>query len=417
MKKLALSFALLALFALGGQSFALIGTIDNVPAATLLVPYFEIDPANATGLTTLFSVNNASATAVLVHATVWSDQSVPVLDFDIYLTGYDVQTVNLRDVLVAGLLPQTASAGQDGGDKISPKGPVSQDINFASCSGVLPPGPLGAGFRAHLLAWLTGNKSPTTGDCAGAKTGDGIMRGYVTLDTVNSCNKFFPSDGIAYNTVLTYQNVLWGDVIYVNPSQNFATAQPAVHIEADPVTMVAPLHTFYGRYLQLAPATDHREALPTTMASRFVNGGGFSGGTSLIVWREANQSATSYSCNLQGPPSWYPLGSTQIALFDEQEHPVTTQPCQSGDPTCSSTITIPNETQRVSVADDLLSPFQFGWVYLNLQHSGLSPAYADNFAQMWLISNMTASGQYEVDIDGVQLDNANRPIVSIIPVP
>jgi hypothetical protein len=265
-----------------------------------------------------------------------------------------------------------------------------------------------------LLAWLTGVASPVTGDCAGSKTGDGIMRGYVTIDTVNACNKFFPSDGALYLPFLTFQNVLWGDVIYVNPSENFATGQPAVHIEASAPAPAPGTHTFYGRYFAAA-GSDAREALPTTMASRYVNGGGFSGGTNLIVWREANNTATSYACSRPGPASWYPLGSTQIALFDEQEHTVTTQPCQSGDPTCTTTINIPNETQRVSVKDDLLSPFDFGWVYLNLQHTGL--VYPDSFAQMWLTANMTASGLYEVDIDGVQLDNARTPNTTIIPIP
>src|SRR5215813_6409377 len=83
---------------------AVIGTIDNVPAATLLVPYFEVDLNNPNGITTLFSINNASATAVLAHVTVWTDQSVPALDFDVYLTGYDVQTINLRDIFVGGNL-------------------------------------------------------------------------------------------------------------------------------------------------------------------------------------------------------------------------------------------------------------------------------------------------------------------------
>src|ERR1700686_5811245 len=122
MKKTALSLALLGLLALGGQAVATICTIDAVPAATLLLPYFEVDLNNPNGLTTLFSVNNASATAVLVHVVIWSDLSVPVLDFNIYLTGYDVQSVNLRDIIVAGNMPQPASAGQDPNDTISPKG-------------------------------------------------------------------------------------------------------------------------------------------------------------------------------------------------------------------------------------------------------------------------------------------------------
>ena len=32
--------------------------------------------------------------------TVWSDLSVPVLDFDVYLTGYDVQSFDLRNIFV-----------------------------------------------------------------------------------------------------------------------------------------------------------------------------------------------------------------------------------------------------------------------------------------------------------------------------
>jgi len=157
MKKTALCLALLGLLALGGQAFALICTIDDVPAATLLLPYFEVDLSGPNGVTTLFSINNASATAVLAHVVVWSDLSVPVLDFNVYLTGYDVQTVNVRDIL-AGNLPQTASAGQDPGDKISPKGSFSQDINFASCSGQLPPPNLPADFISHLQLSLTGQQ-------------------------------------------------------------------------------------------------------------------------------------------------------------------------------------------------------------------------------------------------------------------
>ncbi|MFN7961486.1 MAG: hypothetical protein U0002_09460 [Thermoanaerobaculia bacterium] len=129
----------LALLLLAGASVARaeIGTIDNVPAATLLLPYFEVDLDNADGVTTLFSINNASATAVL-PVTLWTDLSVPTLDFNVYLTGYDVQTFNLRDLFTTGSVPRTASVGQDPGDTISPKGIYSQDINFASCNNQLP---------------------------------------------------------------------------------------------------------------------------------------------------------------------------------------------------------------------------------------------------------------------------------------
>src|SRR5262245_5998829 len=108
MKRALFGFAVLGLFASSHAATATICSIDTVPAATLLLPYFEVDLNNPNGLTTLFSINNASEEAALVHVVIWSDLSVAVLDFNLYLTGYDVQTVNLRDIIVNGNLPQTA---------------------------------------------------------------------------------------------------------------------------------------------------------------------------------------------------------------------------------------------------------------------------------------------------------------------
>src|SRR4029078_1347230 len=191
MKKTALCLALLGLLALGGQAMAVICTIDDVPAATLLLPYFEVDLNNPNGVTTLFSINNASATAILAHVVLWTDLSVPTFDFNVYLTGYDVQTVSLRDIF-HGIVPRTASDGQDPHDTISPKGDFSQDINFASCSGQLPtPATLPADLLAYLQAALHG--TPQTSSfitcssnpcCAAQSFGDNILRGYVTVDTV-----------------------------------------------------------------------------------------------------------------------------------------------------------------------------------------------------------------------------------------
>src|SRR5436305_5246037 len=187
MKRLVLGVFLLCAIGVVVPAGAVICTIDAVPASTLLLPYFEVDLNNPNGLTTLFSINNASATAVLAHVTVWSDLSVPVLDFNVYLTGYDVQTINLRDLL-AGSVPVTASLGQDPTDKISPKGPKSQDVNFASCTGQLPPPPLPPSFLQHLALALTGKGSPLFGGlCSGRNLGDNVARGYITVDTVNNC--------------------------------------------------------------------------------------------------------------------------------------------------------------------------------------------------------------------------------------
>src|SRR3954470_15502573 len=122
MRRTVFLLALSALLSSVSPAPAAVCNIDVSPAATLLLPYFEVDLNNPNGLTTLFSVNNASDMAVLAHVVVYSDLSVPVLDFNVYLTGYDVQGINLRYILVNGTLPQTASVGQDPTDTISPKG-------------------------------------------------------------------------------------------------------------------------------------------------------------------------------------------------------------------------------------------------------------------------------------------------------
>ena len=182
---------------LAAPAFAVIGTVDDVPAATLLLPYFEVDLDDPNGVTTLMSINNASATAVLAHVVLWTDLSVHVLDFNVYLTGYDVQSINLRDIIVNGNLPLTASAGQDPTDTISPQGPASQDINFASCTGILPydnPA-LDATYIDHVQLMLTGQGSPYFGFgglCGGVRSRRRIARGYVTVDTVNACNTDVP---------------------------------------------------------------------------------------------------------------------------------------------------------------------------------------------------------------------------------
>src|SRR5436305_13105404 len=87
--------------------------IGVTPAATLLLPYFEVDTAAAqgTGATTLFTITNTSRYPQIAHVTVWTDWSFPVLDFNIFLTGYDVQGINLFDIIVrAVIVPATGAA-------------------------------------------------------------------------------------------------------------------------------------------------------------------------------------------------------------------------------------------------------------------------------------------------------------------
>ena len=417
MKKIAVALALTGLVALGGNAFAMICTVDDVPAATLLLPYFEVDLNNPDAMTTLFSINNASATAVLAHVVVWSDLSVPVLDFNVYLTGYDVQTINLRDIIVNGNLPQTASAGQDPSDTISPKGDFSQDINFASCTGQLPPPTLPASYITYVQNALTGQAAqPLFTGCAGLDYGDNVARGYITVDTVNNCTLRFPSDagyfGAGGTGDATNQNVLWGDYFYVNSAENFAQGETLVHVEADatnPETSVAGQYTFYGRYTGWT-AADNREPLATNFATRYANGGAFNGGTSLLVWRDSKVSQGRFTCGTT--PSWYPLGQEGIVIFDEQEQPSvpSTTPI-SPQPPGTSIAPFPAEAQRTQVGGgDFPVDFTFGWLYLNLNTTvaaaGSNPPEDPAAAQAWVTTEMDASGRFSVGYDAIQLDSA-----------
>jgi hypothetical protein len=435
--KRVVAFALvLAMLGWAAPARAVIGTIDHVPAATLLLPYFEVDLNNPNGLTTLVSINNASATAVLAHVVIWSDLSVHMLDFNVYLTGYDVQTINIRDIITSpGVLPRTASAGQDPagaalGVGISPRGPFSQDINFASCAGFLPLpnlddiSPL---YIPHLQQGLTGNASPIFGGlCAGQKLGDNVARGYITVDTVNACSTLFPGNPGYFGPVgvVTNQNVLWGDFFIVNAALNYAQGGPLVHIEAspgvggegtgtyplpgDPRTTTPGLYTFYGRYVAWT-AVDNREALATTFAARYLNGGIFSGGTDLLVWRDAKVDQQPFSC--ASKPSWYPLGQEQIVVFDEREQADLPPGCPVS-PCVPDVLTpFPAETQRTHVGGPSFPvPFDFGWVFLNLNTfvspAGNNPPIDPAEAQAWVIATHSSAGRFAVGVEAIQLDTA-----------
>ncbi|HXO21371.1 MAG TPA: hypothetical protein VOA87_15775 [Thermoanaerobaculia bacterium] len=418
----ALGWGLFALLAAPSAPLAAaICTVDTQPGATLLLPYFEVDLDNPDGLTTLFSVNNASATVVLAHVVVWSDLAVPVMNFNLYLTGNDVQSLNLRDLLVAGRLPQTASSTQDPNDIISPKGQFSQDLPFPSCTGQLPPPPLPADFLAGVQLALTGRSSPLlSGQCAGRYLGDNIARGYVTVDTVNNCTLRVPGDpgyfGAAGTGDVTDQNVLWGAWFIVNSTQNYAEGADLVPIEADagnPAVSSAGRYTFYGRYDGWT-GIDHREPLATRFATQYLSGGLFDGGTDLLVWRDPKVAQEPFTCPAVSgiSPAWYPLDEEGLTIFDEQEHPLVPQlfPC--------APVTCPQQAhpftaaaQRVKVGGaDFPVPFNFGWLEIDLNQAtaaaGNNPPGDPGAAQAWVVATLTSHGHYAVTLDAFRLDSA-----------
>jgi len=415
----------LVLLLLGGAASAGAATciIEETPAATLLLPYFEVDLGNPNGVTTLFSINNAVADAVLAHVVVWTDLAVPVLTFNVYLTGYDVQTINLRDIVVNGALPRTAAAGQDPGDNISPHGQFSRDVDFSSCAGQLPSPNFPAIVLQHAQQALTGKPSPLLQNhCAGRDLGDNVARGYVTVDTVNNCTLRFPGDPGYFNAGgtgdATNQNVLWGDYFYVNPGESFAQGETLVHIQADaanPQLSTAGRYTFYGRYVGWS-AADNRQPLSTNFAVRYVTGGPFSGGTSYAVWRDPKVRQEAFDCPVAAGsrPSWFPLGQEGVATFDEQEHPVLPVTFPVLPPPMPPFMPFPAAAQRVRVNGPALPvPFFFGWFYFNLNlavpAAGNNPPADPAAAQAWVTAIMDASGRFSVGFDAIQLDRACEP--------
>jgi hypothetical protein len=395
--------------------------ISNRAGTTLLLPYFEVDLDKADGMTTLFSVNNSSATAILTHVTVWSDMGIPVFAFNMYLTGFDAQPMNMRDIL-NGTVPRTATAGQDPGDTISNKGDFSQDINFASCTGQFPYTGVPASYVSYMKAALTGQASSFhEGMCVAKNHGTpSIARGYVTVDTVHTCSVNFISDAAQASLgsgVITSQNVLFGDYSYLDASQDLSYGDSLVAIAGNATDpgFVPGAYTFYGRFNGWT-AADKREPLATSFAARFVSPKDFKTpekarrrsalppATELVVWRDPKVSTVNaFTCGTT--PAWYPLNQEQVLAFDEQENPES--------PTFPSA-PFPAATQRVTVAGaNFPLTTASGWLYLNLSTtvpgvSGLTDLAA---AQAWVtvlhrVQQGPNGGRYDVGYRAIRLDSA-----------
>lgn len=418
----------------------------NRPGSTLLLPYFEVDLENPSGLTTLFSINNASATAILTHVTLWSDMGVPVFAFNMYLTGYDMQTINLRDILT-GKAPRTASAGQDPGDQISPKGILSQDINFASCTGQIPSNStIPALYTTYMQAALTGKPSTFHGGRCVARnlSTPNLARGYVTVDTVNNCTLRLPGEPGYFlpggSGDVTNQNVLWGDYQYIDVTQDLAYGDALVTIQSapgvgvgysnptDPQTTTPGEYTFYGRLVNWT-AADNRFPLSTRFMTRYVGPKDFKTpekarrrpflppATELVVWRDPKVTPNSFNC--ASTPAWYPLSQEQIIAFDEQEH--LEVPTFATPPFAAA-------TQRVTLATSAFPVTAgSGFVYLNLNTivpSSPNPPEDPAAAQAWVsvlqrVQQGPNGGRFDVGYRAIRLDSATDTAAShsLVPTP
>jgi hypothetical protein len=379
------------------------GSLDNDascdikvgPAATLLLPYFEVDVASTTEQTTLFTITNVSRYSQIAHVTLWTDWSFPVLTFNIFLAGYDVQSINLRDILVSGIIASPAGTGPTTaksplGLLTSPAtgGPGYANPNFKTtidCDAV--PGVVPQTVMSIVRQALTAGLAPSCTRAVGGVHANAI--GYATIDVIGSCTTRFPSDPLYYTTDLLFDNVLIGDYQQIAPGTGNgfalpydATGNPMVHMRAVPegggagsnVATELP-YTFYDRY---TPATnrvqDRRQPLPSTFAARYIQGGAVPFQTNYSIWREGFGDG---SCDSRLPSNAY-LPISDIVRFDERDNAYAYAPCitlcsglGASLPAASSASTGSGSTYPLLTSNEVA-----GWMYLNLNNGGSNTDYS-----------------------------------------
>lgn len=389
--------------------------IGTAPAATLLLPYFSVDfnAQSTVADNVIFSIVNTSQVPQIAHVTVWSDWSFPVLDFNLYLTGYDVVGVSMWNLISRGVIPATSSDADLGARS------VADNPNFtvtaaADCLDL--PTQIPAGLLADIQAGLTGG---SYGDCGQVGGTHSTAVGYVTVDVANDCTQLLPTDPDYYATNILFDNVLIGDYQRISPNQttgNYAGGSPLVHIRAIPeggpsgsgLTTNLP-YTFYDRYVAV-PGQDRRQPLPGLWAARFIEGGTGSMNTNLAIWREGVTGGGTGCLDVSANEA---IAITEIVRFDESENPTTIIPnCRISPCPPAEEFALP-ETSSNSVADTTVFPPDpgvtgdvGGWMYLNLNNGG-SSAYstARTESQNWVVVQQSSEGRFAVDFDAAWLGN------------
>lgn len=383
--------------------------ISLLPAATLLLPYFEVDVNSAagTGETTILTVTNTSHLPQAARVTLWTDFGYPVMNFNIYMTGYDVVSLNLFDVIRRGQIAPDDGTGSDVSHVGELSGTNSETefdntlLNEASCHDL--PVQLPQVYITRMMQSFTTGKVPAAGSafpgCDNIGTSHTNAIGYVTLDVVGSCGITFPTDTGYFTSDIRYDNVLVGDYIQVNGAQDYAQVNTMVHIRAVPEggESAAPVNnlprSFYSRYQTGSSTTsDRRQPLPATFAGRWIAGGPANFDTVYKIWREGKSGATVACAEFAGNN----MTTREIVRFDEEENPEALA--------IGNRPSIPSASLQ-NVDDDIFPPATGGavggWMYFNLDD-----ATADSIArQGWVVVSMRSEGRFSGDMDAQALGN------------
>ena len=413
-----LGAALLLTLALTPSLSAVRCDTDPVPAATLLVPYFQVDLDHPNGRTTLFSITNTEVQPVLANVVLWTDWAVPTLQFEVYLAGNDVQTLNLRDILINGRLPATGAA-------VSPHGVLSgEPVAFPGCNASTTPGEapvypvpaLSASERARLQDFHTG-RCHDGQRASFFGIGDNVARGYITVDVVERCSSLTPADSGYFGEggVAGHRNALTGDYFLVDADEAFAQGELAVHVESFPGELGPGDYTFYRRYVA-GSGVDGREPLGTLYSFRHMTGGVFDGGTHVIVWRDTG-SAAAAPVDCQAAPDWW--GNSGLAGYrvftDEADRACADlDVCNVNQEGFFCEWTTGQATQLVAMSrsafPELIPKFPFGRTLISTREVGLSADPADwEVLQGWVSVTNSAQGRFSVGQRATRLDSACDP--------
>ncbi|MFO0747365.1 MAG: hypothetical protein U1F43_17110 [Myxococcota bacterium] len=380
--------AVIAVIACEAPARAVVGVLDPVPAATLLVPLFEVALDDSQANDTLIALASADDLPVLARVTLWSQRGVAVYAFDVAVPAAGLASIGMGALLRDGQLPVT-------------------DVSaFPDCEAA--PTTLAPAELARVRAALTGQPDATSGLCSSDARGDQHARGYATIDVMAACTPLYPDEpGYFGAGVDATDNRLIGDVRQVNPYRHTAVDEAAVPLEAsavDPLTSGAGAYTFYGALVGW-DGSDHRESLPSRWNATFED----RGDTELVVWRDPKRRVVPYACAT--PPE--PLASGQVVAVEETSHVRD----------ISGWTRLPMVAQAVRIdAPELPSPFRAGYLRLGLDTVASGAPGEPASEQVYVATRGRAQRcdddpRYRIALPGLAVDDMTFDLPDIFGVP
>jgi hypothetical protein len=397
--------------------------VGTYAAATLLLPFFDVDfsQQSTTAVDTIFTVINTSRAPQLARVTLWTDLGYPASWFNVFLTGYDAQTISLYDVLARGNYPTTYADTQPGAaSAANDSNPNFQAAFFCTRMGGRIPMP-----ELEQVQTMLSKGTRAGSDCP-VGTPHTTAVGYVTVDVISNCSAATPLDAAYYTSLLLFDNVLTGDYERINPNTttgNYAGGNPLVHIRAipeggaagTPATVPMP-YTFYDRYTPAdARKLDRRQPLPSSFAARFIEGGPTGFLTNLAVWREGVVAGSKNPCDYAANAK-LAVRKANIVRFDEHENPTVL----AFDQTMPAVAVIATEKSSL-LPPQVGSGDHAGWLWMSLDNGAgrgaeKNPYSINRPSQNWVTIQMYAEGRYAVDFDATALANGCTLQPSAAPV-